>query len=156
MAKQAGDRKVVAENRKARHNYAIEEVMEAGIVLTGSEVKSLRAGRATIAEAYAGEEGGEIYLINANIPEYVQANRFNHEPKRRRKLLLKKREMHRLTNAIRREGMTLVPLELYFNARGIAKLALALAKGKKVHDKRETIKERDWSRQKQRLLRAKG
>ena len=156
MAKQADDRKIVAENRKARHDYAIEDVLEAGIMLVGSEVKSLRAGRATIAEAYASDEDGEIYLINANIPEYTQANRFNHEPKRRRKLLLKKREMARLSIAIRREGMTLVPLEIYFNKRGIAKLALALAKGKKVHDKRETIKQRDWSRQKQRLMRDKG
>ena len=154
--KQADGRKVVAENRKARHNYDIGEVVEAGIVLTGSEVKSLRAGHATIAESYASDEDGEIWLINANIPEYFQAGRFNHDPKRARKLLLKKREASRLMIAIQREGMTLVPLQLYFNPRGIAKLALALAKGRKLHDKREAIKERDWSRQKQRLVRDRG
>lgn len=156
MAKKADGRKVVAENRKARHNYAIEDVVEAGIQLVGSEVKSLRAGHANIAESYATDEDGEIWLINSNIPEYTQANRFNHEPKRRRKLLLKRKEMHKLAIAVQREGMTLVPLELYFNDRGIAKLALALAKGKKVYDKRESEKQRDWSRQKQRLLREKG
>lgn len=156
MAKQDDGRKVVAENRKARYNYEIGEVLEAGIELKGSEVKSLRSGRATIAESYASGEGGEIWLINANIPEYFEASRFNHEPKRPRKLLLKKREMARFLIAIEREGMTMVPLQLYFNARGKAKVALALAKGKKVHDKRETERKRDWNREKGRLLRDKG
>jgi SsrA-binding protein len=151
--KEPGDRKVVAENRKARHNYDIGEVLEAGIVLTGSEVKSLRAGRANIAESYATDDRGELFLINANIPEYFEAGRFNHQPKRPRKLLVKKREAAKLMGAIQREGMTLVPLQLYFNRRGIAKIALALAKGRKVHDKREAIKTRDWNRQKQRLVR---
>src|SRR6187455_3512267 len=118
--------KVVADNRKARFNYAIGETFEAGIVLTGSEVKSLRAGKATIAESYADARGGELWLINSNIPEYLQASRFNHEPKRRRKLLLHKRQVNRLAGAVEREGMTLVPLRLYFNERGRAKLELAL------------------------------
>lgn len=156
MAKAGDDRKVVADNRKARHNYEIGEVLEAGIALMGSEVKSLRSGKATIAESYATDEGGEIWLINANIPEYIQSGRFNHEPKRKRKLLLKKREMAKLATAVQRDGMTLIPLQLYFNRRGIAKLALALAKGKKLHDKRESEKKKDWDRQKGRLLRAKG
>jgi len=156
-AKPDDGRKVVSENRKARHNYSIEEVIEAGLVLTGSEVKSLRQARgATIAEAYATDEGGEMFLINANIPIYNEANRFNHEPKRARKILLKKREASKLMIAIQREGMTLVPLQLYFNKRGIAKLALALAKGRQVHDKRAAIKERDWNRQKGRILRDRG
>lgn len=150
------DRKVVAENRKARHNYEILEVTEAGIALQGSEVKSLRAGRATIAESYASAEGGEIWLINAHIPEYLEANRFNHEPKRPRKLLLHKRQMAKLIIAVEREGMTMVPLQVYFNVRGRAKVALALAKGKKLHDKRDSERRRDWSREKGRLLRAKG
>ncbi len=148
--------KVVAENRKARFNYAIEETLEAGLVLTGTEVKSIRTGKATIAESYADSRGGEIWLVNANIPEYLQANRFNHEPRRDRKLLLHKRQMNKLLGAIEREGMTLIPLKLYFNERGRAKLELALAKGKKLHDKRETEKKRDWSREKGRLLRARG
>jgi len=156
-AKPDDGRKVVSENRKARHNYSIDEVYEAGLVLTGSEVKSLRQARgATIAEAYATDQGGEMFLINANIPVYNEANRFNHEPKRPRKILLKRREAHKLMIAIQREGMTLVPLQLYFNKRGIAKLALALAKGRQVHDKRAAIKERDWNRQKGRLLRDRG
>jgi SsrA-binding protein len=150
--KASDDRKVVADNRKARHNYEIGEVFEAGLVLTGSEVKSLRAGRATIAESYATDERGEIFLINATFPEYTEASRFNHVPKRPRKLLLRKREMAKLMIAIQREGMTLVPLQLYFNKRGIAKLALALAKGRKVHDKRDAIKQRDWDRQKRRVV----
>ena len=154
--KQDDDRKIVAENRKARFNYEIVEVMEAGIALAGSEVKSLRSGKATIAESYASAEGGEIWLINANIPEYLEANRFNHEPKRPRKLLLRKRQMAKLIIAVEREGMTMVPLQVYFNARGKAKVALALAKGKKLHDKRDTERRRDWSREKGRLLRAKG
>jgi len=156
-AKHDDGRKVISENRKARHDYSIEDVYEVGLVLTGSEVKSLRQARgATISEAYATDEGGEMFLINANIPVYTQANRFNHEPKRPRKLLLKRREAAKLMIAIQREGMTLVPLSLYFNARGIAKLALALAKGRQVHDKRAAIKTRDWNRQKQRVMKDHG
>ena len=149
-------RKTVAENRRARREYSIEETLEAGIVLTGSEVKSLREGHANIAESYASSEDGEIWLINANIPVYAQANRENHEPKRKRKLLLKKREMAKLANAVQREGRTLVPLKIYFNPRGIAKLELALATGRKHHDKREHDAKRDWGRQKARLLRDRG
>ena len=149
-------RKIVAENRKARFNYEIINTYEAGLMLTGTEVKSLRDGKANIAEAYASDENGEIWLINSYLPEYLQANRFNHETRRRRKLLLSKREIHRLRSAINREGMTLVPLKVYFNDSGRAKLELALAKGKKLHDKRESEKERDWNRQKGRLLRDRG
>jgi SsrA-binding protein len=148
--------KIVAENRKARFNYEIVDTYEAGLVLTGTEVKSLREGKANIAESYATEEGGEIWLINSYLPEYLQANRFNHETRRRRKLLLHKKEVGRLFNAVNREGMTLVPLKVYFNDKGRAKLELALAKGKKLHDKRETEKQRDWSRQKSRLMRQHG
>ena len=148
--------KAVAENRKARFNYEIGEVVEAGIVLTGSEVKSLRLGKATIAESYADARDGEIWLINANIPEYLQANRFNHEPKRPRKLLLHRKQINKLMGAVDRDGMTLIPLKLYFNERGRAKLLLAVAKGKKLHDKRESEKKRDWGREKGRLLRARG
>ena len=149
-------RKIVAENRKARFNYEIVDTFEAGLVLTGTEVKSLREGKANIAESYATEEGGELWLINSYLPEYLQANRFNHETRRRRKLLLHKKEVGRLFAAVNREGMTLVPLKIYFNERGRAKLELALAKGKKLHDKRETQKQRDWQRQKSRLLRDHG
>ena len=156
MAPKRESGKLVAENRKARFNYDIEEKLEAGIALLGSEVKSLRTGKANIADAYASSEGGELYLINAHIAEYTQAGRANHDPTRRRKLLVHRREMGRLTGAIQREGMTLVPLRLYFNARGIAKVQLGLAKGKKLHDKRETQKKRDWERQKGRLMREKG
>ena len=148
--------KVVAENRKARFNYEILDTYEAGLVLTGTEVKSLREGKANIAESYASDEGGEMWLINAYLPEYLQANRFNHEPRRRRKLLLSKREINRLRGAINRDGMTLVPLKIYFNDRGRAKMELALGKGKKLHDKRDTEKKRDWAREKGRLLRARG
>jgi SsrA-binding protein len=130
--------KVVAENRKARFNYAIEDTIETGIALTGTEVKSIRSGKTTIAESYADSKNGEIWLINANIPEYLQANRFNHEPKRPRKLLLHRKQINKLMGAVDREGMTLIPLKLYFNERGRAKLLLAIAKGKKLHDKRET------------------
>ena len=144
--------KVVAENRKARFNYEIIDTYEAGLVLMGTEVKALREGKANIAESYASDEGGEIWLINSYLPEYLQANRFNHEPRRRRKLLLNKREMAKLSQSVDREGMTLVPLKIYFNDQGRAKLELALAKGKKLHDKRESEKERDWNRQKSRLL----
>ncbi|MGH6864900.1 MAG: SsrA-binding protein SmpB [Methyloceanibacter sp.] len=156
MAPKCESGKLVAENRKARFNYEIEEKLEAGLVLTGSEVKSLRTGKANIAESYASDEGGELYLINAHIADYKQAARDGHEPTRPRKLLLHAREAARLLGAIRREGMTLIPLRLYFNARGIAKLQIGLARGKKLHDKRETEKKRDWDRQKGRLLREKG
>ena len=148
--------KVVAENRKARFNYAIEDTVEAGLALSGTEVKSMRGGKATIAESYADARGSEIWLINANIPEYLQGNRFNHEPKRPRKLLLHRKQINKLIGAVDREGMTLIPLKLYFNERGRAKLQLAVAKGKKLHDKRETVKKRDWGREKWRLLRARG
>jgi SsrA-binding protein len=148
--------KVVAENRKARFNYAIEDTVEAGVVLTGTEVKSVRSGKTNIAESYADAKGGEIWLVNANIPEYSQANRFNHEPKRLRKLLLHKKQINKLVGAIEREGMTLIPLRMYFNERGMIKLQIGLAKGKKLHDKRDTEKKRDWEREKGRLLRARG
>ena len=154
--KDASGRKIVADNRKARFNYLIGETFEAGIQLAGTEVKSLRQSKATIAESYVSPERGEIWLINANIPEYLQANRFNHEPKRPRKLLLHKRQIGRLMGAVQREGMTIVPLRLYFNERGMAKLEIALAQGKKLHDKRETEKARDWAREKGRLIREKG
>jgi SsrA-binding protein len=149
-------RKIVAENRKARHSYEIHEVFEAGIMLAGSEVKSLRAGKSNIAESYASEQGGELYVINAYIPAYAEANRFNHEERRPRKLLLHKREIAKLIGAVRKDGMTLVPLKLYFNDRGRAKMELALARGRKLHDKRAAEKARDWDRQKGRLLREKG
>ncbi|PSM16172.1 MULTISPECIES: SsrA-binding protein SmpB [Nitratireductor] len=148
--------KTVAENRKARFSYEVLDTIEAGLVLTGTEVKSLREGHANIAEAYASAEDGEIWLINAHVPEYLQGNRFNHEPRRRRKLLLNKREMARLARAVEREGMTMVPLKIYFNERGRAKLLLAIARGKKLHDKRETSKARDWNREKARLLKERG
>jgi SsrA-binding protein len=148
--------KVVADNRRARFNYEIGESFEAGIALTGSEVKSLRQGRATIAESYADARGGEIWLINSNIPEYFQAGRFNHAPKRARKLLLHARQINRLVGAVEREGMTIVPLKLYFNEKGRAKLEIALARGKKLHDKRETERKRSWERERGRLLRQKG
>ena len=149
-------RKVVAENRKARYNYEIIDTYEAGLMLTGTEVKSLREGKANIAESYASDENGEIWLINSYLPEYLQANRFNHEPRRRRKLLLNKREMAKLAQSVDREGMTLVPLKIYFNDQGRAKLLLAVGRGKKLHDKRETEKQRDWSREKGRLLKERG
>lgn len=149
-------RKVVAENRRARFNYEIGETFEAGLALVGTEVKSLRTGKATIAEAYASAEKGEMFLINATVPEFLQGNRFNHEPRRPRKLLLKAREIAKLANAVEREGMTIVPLRVYFNERGMAKIEIALARGKKLHDKRETEKQRDWNREKSRLLRDKG
>ena len=149
--------KVVAENRKARFNYEIGDTYEAGIALTGSEVKSLRSGKATIAESYADSKAGELWLVNANIPEYLQAGPFNnHAPKRPRRLLLHQREIDRLATGVEREGMTIVPLKLYFNERGRAKVELALARGKKLHDKRETLKKRSWDREKSRLMRIKG
>ncbi|PSC02734.1 SsrA-binding protein [Alsobacter soli] len=147
---------IAAENRKARFNYHINETFEAGIMLTGTEVKSLRGGKATIGESYAGEKNGEIWLVNAYIPEYLEANRFNHTPKRPRKLLLHKRQVNRLAAAVQREGMTLVPLKIYFNEKGRAKVELALAKGKNVADKRETEKKRDWDRERARVMREKG
>jgi SsrA-binding protein len=152
------DRKlrIVADNRKARFNYEIGETFEAGISLTGTEVKSLRVGKATIAESYADARGGEIWLVNSNISEYRQGGRFNHAPKRPRRLLLHRRQINKLVGAVEREGMTLVPLKLYFNEKGRAKIELALAKGKKLHDKRETEKKRSWERERGRLLRAKG
>ena len=154
--KKDDDRKVVAENRKARYAYAIDGTLEAGMMLLGSEVKALRSGRATIAESYAQVKDGEIYLINAYIPEYTMANRFNHEPKRPRKLLVRKTEIKKLAAASQREGMTLVPLRVYFTPKGTAKIELGIAKGKKLHDKRETEKARDWARDKARLMRNKG
>ncbi|MCC6777665.1 MAG: SsrA-binding protein SmpB [Hyphomicrobiales bacterium] len=148
--------KVVAQNRRARFNYEIGETFEAGLALMGSEVKSLRQGKATIAESYADPRAGEIWLVNSNIPEYLQAGRFNHPPKRPRKLLLHQRQINKLMGAVEREGMTLVPLRIYFNEKGRAKLELALARGKKLHDKRETERKRSWDRERGRLLRGKG
>lgn len=148
--------KTVAENRRARFDYFIEQTYEAGIALTGTEVKSLRFGEGSIAEAYAEVNDGGVWLVNSNIPEFSHGNRFNHEPKRPRKLLLHEREINKLHGAVAREGMTLVPLSIYFNGRGRAKVELALAKGKKAHDKRDSIKERDWKREQGRLLRDRG
>ena len=149
--------KVAADNRRARYNYEIGETFEAGIMLEGTEVKALRTGKATIAESYASvERSGEVFLINATIPEYLQANRFNHEPKRPRKLLLNHKEIVKIAQGVEREGMTIVPLKIYFNERGRAKIEIALAKGKKLHDKRETEKLRDWNREKGRLLKQNG
>ena len=145
-------RKVVAQNRKARHNYFIEETFEAGLALTGTEVKSLRGGRSSIAESYITEDGGEAWLVNANIPIYASGNRFNHEPRRPRKLLLHRKQINKLIGAIQREGRTVVPLEVYFNERGRAKVQIALVTGKQAHDKRQAIKDRDWKRQRARLL----
>ena len=156
MAKETVQRKLVAENRKARFNYEISETFEAGLALQGTEVKSLRQGRANIADAYAGPSGDELFLFNVHIPEYLEANRFNHETRRPRKLLLHRREINRLIGATQREGMTIVPLRLYFNPKGIAKVELGLARGKKLHDKRETEKKRDWERERGRLMREKG
>jgi SsrA-binding protein len=148
--------KTVAENRRARYDFFIDQIFEAGIALTGTEVKSLRFGQGSIVESYAEVQDGQVWLINANIPEFSHGNRFNHEPKRPRKLLLHEREINKLHGAVARDGMTLVPLNIYFNGRGRAKVELALAKGKKAHDKRETIKERDWKREAGRLLRDRG
>jgi len=156
MAITKDGRKIVAENRKARHSYFIESDLEAGIMLEGSEVKSLRMGGANIAESYASVEGGELWLINAYIAPFKQAKTFGHEERRRRKLLVNARELARLAQGVQREGMTIVPLELYFNEKGRAKLKIGVAKGKKMADKRETEKARDWARDKARLLRARG
>jgi SsrA-binding protein len=154
--KEEPERRIVADNRKARHAYSIESTLEAGVMLMGSEVKALRSGKATIAESYAQAKDGEIFLVNAHIPEYTMANRFNHEPRRPRKLLVHKKEARRLAAAIQREGMTLVPLRMYFTPKGIAKIELGIAKGKKLHDKRESEKQRDWDRSRARLMRDKG
>jgi SsrA-binding protein len=148
--------RTVADNRKARFHYEIVETYEAGIALTGTEVKSLRQGKATIGEAYAGPSGEELFLFNAYIPEYLQANRFNHETRRPRRLLLHKRQIDKLIGATQREGFTVVPLKIYFNDRGRAKVELGLGRGKKLHDKRETEKKRDWNRERARLMREKG
>lgn len=148
--------KTVAENRRARFEYFIDDVTEAGIALAGTEVKALRGGEGSIAEAYAEVKDGQMWLVNANIPEFSHGNRFNHEPKRPRKLLLHAREIERMGSAVARQGMTIVPLSVYFNDRGRAKVELALGRGKKLHDKRETIKERDWKRDAARLMREKG
>ena len=148
--------KVVAENRRARFDYFVDERVEAGIALVGTEVKSLRHGEGSIAESYATVDGEEVWLINSHIPEDSHGNRLNHQPKRPRKLLLKGREISKLQGAVARQGLTLVPLSIYFNSRGRAKVEIALARGKKVHDKRETVKERDWKREQQRLLRNRG
>jgi SsrA-binding protein len=148
--------KIIADNRKARFNYEIGEVVEAGIALTGTEVKSLRQGKANIAESYADAKGGEIWLVNSNIPEYLQASRFNHAPKRPRKLLLHRRQIDKLAVAVDREGMTIVPLKLFFNDKGRAKIEIALGRGKKLHDKRQTEKKRSWERERGRLMRDKG
>ena len=148
--------KTVAENRRARYDYFIDDKFEAGLMLTGTEVKALRAGEATIAESYAELRKGEVWLVNANVPEFSHGNRFNHEPKRPRKLLLNEREIKRLTGAVERKGMTLVPLSIYFNGRGRAKVELALAKGKNSADKRQSTKDRDWQRDKARLMRDRG
>ena len=153
MAQQS---RTVADNRRARFDYHLDEIFDAGIVLVGSEVKSLRDGRANVQDSYAAEQDGEIWLINAYIPEYHGANRFNHEPRRQRKLLLKRKEIGKLIGSLKRGGVTLVPLSIYFNERGKAKVKIALARGKKLHDKRETEKNRDWDREKQRLMRDKG
>lgn len=148
--------KPIAENRRARFDYFIEETFEAGLMLVGTEVKALRAGRANIAESYAAVEGREIVLINADIPPYAHANRFNHEPRRPRKLLLHRKQIDKLIGAVQREGRTLVPTQLYWNDKGLAKLEIGLATGKKLHDKREATAERDWQRDKARLMRDKG
>jgi SsrA-binding protein len=148
--------KVVAENRRVRFDYAIDTVYEAGIALTGTEVKALRFGEGTIAESYAEVKEGQVWLINSNVPEFSHGNRFNHEPKRPRKLLLHEREINKLHGAVMRQGMTLVPLSIYFNDRGRAKVELAIAKGRKAHDKREHIKEQDWKREAARLLKDRG
>jgi SsrA-binding protein len=148
--------RLAADNRKARFNYEIIDTVEAGLVLTGTEIKSLRGGKSTIGESFAGPKGEELFLFNAYIPEYLEANRFNHLPKRDRKLLLHRRQINKLIGAIQREGMTLVPLKVYFNDKGRAKVELGLGRGKKLHDKRETEKKRDWDREKGRLLKERG
>ena len=156
MAKAPAPKKFAAENRKARFNYEILDTLEAGIALTGTEIKALRTGKASIVDAYASHEKQGIWLINAYIPEYLQANRFNHEPRRPRQLLLHAKEIDKLAQATEREGMTIIPLDIHYNERGRAKVTIGVARGKKLHDKRETEKERDWNREKGRLLRDRG
>lgn len=156
MSKDAPKQKTIAENRRARFDYFLEDNIEAGLQLLGTEIKALRDGRANIAESYVSPEGNEMVLINADIPPYKMANRFNHEPRRHRKLLLHRRQIDKLMAAVQRDGRTIVPIRLYLNERGVAKLEISLAKGKKLHDKRETSAERDWQRDKARLLRDKG
>jgi len=148
--------RLVADNRKARYNYEILDTYEAGIMLTGTEVKSLRSGQSMIAESYASFEDGELWLINAYVPEYLEGNRFNHQPRRRRKLLLHRKQIDKLNASVQRGGMTLIPLKLYFNEKGRAKVEIGLGRGKKLHDKRESDKQRDWGREKSRLLRDRG
>jgi len=156
MAATPPSQKLIAENRRARFDYFLEETFEAGLSLTGSEVKSLRLGKANIAESYASADGRDITWVNAYIPEYGPSNRFNHEPRRPRRILLHRKQIDKLLGAVRRDGRTIVPTRLYFNDKGLAKLELALAKGKKIHDKRQTEADRDWSRDKARLMREKG
>ena len=156
MAEQGNGSPPVAQNRRARRDYIIEETLEAGIALVGTEVKSLRGGKVSLAEAYAGPKDGDLYLLNCTIDEYPNSRHFNHEPRRPRKLLVHRRERDRLLGAVKREGVTLVPLKIYFNGRGRAKLELGLAKGRKKHDKREMEKARDWQRQKARVMRERG
>lgn len=156
MAAETNKQKTIAENRRARFDYFLEDNIEAGLQLLGTEIKALRDGRANIAESYAAVEGREIVLINADIPPFKQANRFNHEPRRPRKLLLHRRQIDRLIGAVQRDGQTIIPLRLYINESGKAKLEIALAKGKKAHDKREAIAERDWQRDKARLMKERG
>ncbi|MGB8818904.1 MAG: SsrA-binding protein SmpB [Rhizobiaceae bacterium] len=156
MAKVPVPKKFAAENRKARFNFEILDTLEAGIVLTGTEIKALRTGKASIADAYASHENQGIWLINAYIPEYLQANRFNHEPRRPRRLLLHAKQIAKLAQSTEREGMTIIPLDIHYNDKGMAKVTIGIAKGKKLHDKRETEKARDWSREKGRLLRDRG
>jgi SsrA-binding protein len=156
MAKADPTKKVVADNRRARFNYEISDVVEAGIALTGTEVKSLRGGKATIGEAYAGPSGNDLFLFNAYIPEYLEANRFNHDTKRPRRLLLHRRQIDKFIGATQREGYTVVPLKIYFNETGRAKVELGLGRGKKLHDKRETEKQRSWERDRSRIMRDKG
>lgn len=156
MSKPTERYRIAAENRKARYHYEIIDTVEAGVALTGTEVKALRSGKATLGESYAGPKGEELWLFNAFIPEYLEANRFNHLPKRDRKLLLHRRQIDKWIGAVQREGMTIIPLKIYFNEKGRAKVEIGLGKGKKLHDKRETEKKRDWDREKGRLLREKG
>ncbi len=155
-AKTGGERQLVAQNRKARHDFFIDDTLEAGIALAGTEVKALRAGRSNIQDAYAGPKQGELYLLNAYIPEFAGGNRLNHETRRPRKLLVHKRQLNKLLAELQRQGMTLVPLSMYFNEKGLAKVELGLARGKKKYDKRQTERDRDWQRDKARLLRNRG
>ncbi|GJE59870.1 SsrA-binding protein SmpB [Methylobacterium trifolii] len=149
-------RRIVADNRSARYHYTIEDTMEAGIALTGTEVKSLRGGKATIGESYAGPSGTDLMLFNAYIPEYLEANRFNHDTKRPRRLLLHRRQINKLIGATQRQGYTVIPLKIYFNDQGRAKVELGLGKGKQAHDKREATKQRDWERDRARVMRDRG